>query len=79
MTGVSVPMSREDIENLSRPLTGTEDVKGSAAYVQAEKSSAENEVSYSSVNQQRPKENMYKRVRSPNPSFKIHDKGKYKN
>ena len=42
MTGVSVPMSWEDSENLNRPLTGTEDLKNSSAYLQAEKSSAEN-------------------------------------
>ena len=78
MTGVSVPMSREDIETLNRPLTGTEDLKDSTAYLQAEKSSAQNEVS-SSGNKQGPKEKTFKRVRSPNPSFKMHDKGKYKN
>ena len=44
MTGVSVPMSREDSENLNRPLTGTEDLKNSSAYLQAEKSSAQNKV-----------------------------------
>ena len=66
------------LRTLNRPLTGTEDLKDSTAYLQAEKSSAQNEVS-SSGNKQGPKEKTLKRVRSPNPSFKMYDKGKYKN
>ena len=81
MTGVSIPISRGESDTMSRPLTGTEDMSIEANNIQHSsivKVPNNQATTLRSPYVNEPGKVIKKRVRTPNPALKFHERGKYK-